>query len=104
MSRLLVTMQSCAVFSAFSVLLPSPHHPTSILALPQTVLPTQEADCVQLAATVHLLGQILNPGRSPRASAHTMAPVLSLKSSPCHLSLLGLPHLPPLVHLYSGHL
>lgn len=36
------------------------------LPLPATVKPTQEADCVQLAVLVYLLGQIPTPGERPR--------------------------------------
>lgn len=65
-----------------------------ILPLPQTVLPTQEADCVQLAVTVHPLSQILNTGWRPRASARTMATGTQLVSTshPHQPSLLSLLH------------
>lgn len=85
MFRALVTMQNHTVFQALSNLFTSPF--PIIRPLPQTVLPTQEAKCVQLAMPVHSLGQILNPGRRPRASACTMATGTN--------SMCGLPIPPP---------
>lgn len=92
MSRALVTMQSYCLLGSFQlVYLPLPIIPL----LPQTVVPTQEADSVQLAVTVHPLGQILNSGWRPRASAHIMATGTQLHIStphPHHSFLLSLPH------------